>query len=144
MSDGTEELALAAMALATCIQAHQHINRKPKKRRREWSRPWLAKKSKNVFNNLLKEMFLEDSRGFYEFHRMSKDNFVKLLNLVSPLIRKQDTKLRKAVSPAQRLSVTLRYLATGESRRSLEFQYRISHNLISSIIPEVCDALFAV
>ncbi|KAG0728244.1 hypothetical protein GWK47_032887 [Chionoecetes opilio] len=32
----------------------------------------------------------------------------------------------------------------GESRRSLEFQYRISHNLISSIIPEVCDALFAV
>ncbi|KAG0713730.1 Protein ALP1-like [Chionoecetes opilio] len=89
-------------------------------------------------------MFLEDSRGFYEFHRMSKDNFVKLLNLVSPLIRKQDTKLRKAVSPAQRLSVTLRYLATGESRRSLEFQYRISHNLISSIIPEVCDALFAV
>ncbi|KAG0715169.1 hypothetical protein GWK47_012565 [Chionoecetes opilio] len=75
---------------------------------------------------------------------MSKDNFVKLLNLVSPLIRKQDTKLRKAVSPAQRLSVTLRYLATGESRRSLEFQYRISHNLISSIIPEVCDALFAV
>ncbi|KAG0725966.1 hypothetical protein GWK47_037552 [Chionoecetes opilio] len=54
----------------------------------------------------------QDSRGFYEFHRMSKDNFVKLLNLVSPLIRKQDTKLRKAVSPAQRLSVTLRYLAT--------------------------------
>ncbi|KAG0716812.1 hypothetical protein GWK47_008766 [Chionoecetes opilio] len=106
--------------------------------------PWLAKKSKKVFNNLLKEMFLEDSRGFYEFHRMSKDNFVKLLNLVSPLIRKQDTKLRKAVSPAQRLSVTLRYLATGESRRSLEFQYKIRHNLISSIIPEVCDALFAV
>ncbi|KAG0725967.1 hypothetical protein GWK47_037553 [Chionoecetes opilio] len=34
--------------------------------------------------------------------------------------------------------------ASGESRRSLEFQYRISHNLISSIIPEVCDALFAV
>ncbi|KAK4314107.1 hypothetical protein Pmani_014596 [Petrolisthes manimaculis] len=31
-----------------------------------------------------------------------------------------------------------------ESRRSLEFQYRISHSLISSIIPEVCDALYAV
>lgn len=31
---------------------------------------------------------------------------------------------------------------SGESRRSLEFQYRISHNLIASIIPEVCEALY--
>ncbi|KAG0724486.1 hypothetical protein GWK47_040491 [Chionoecetes opilio] len=36
------------------------------------------------------------------------------------------------------------YGIVGESRRSLEFQYRISRNLISSIIPEVCDALFEV
>lgn len=32
---------------------------------------------------------------------------------------------------------------SGESRRSLEFQYRISHNKISSIITEVCEALYA-
>lgn len=31
---------------------------------------------------------------------------------------------------------------SGESRRSLEFQYRTSHSLISNIIPEVCDAIF--
>ncbi|XP_045119420.1 uncharacterized protein LOC123509286 [Portunus trituberculatus] len=58
--------------------------------------------------------------------------------------RDKDTKLRQSISPVQRLSLTLRYLATGESRRSLEFQYRISHSLISSIIPEVCDAMYAV
>lgn len=32
---------------------------------------------------------------------------------------------------------------SGESRRSLEFQFRISHSLISCIIPEVCDALYS-
>lgn len=73
----------------------------------------MARKSKNVFNNLLKEMCLEDTQAFHSFHRMSKENFVKLLRIVSPLIKKEDTKLRKAISPAQRLSVTLRYLATG-------------------------------
>ncbi|KAK3878817.1 hypothetical protein Pcinc_016627 [Petrolisthes cinctipes] len=57
--------------------------------------------------------------------------------MVSPEIQKQNTHLREAIPPEQRLSVTLRYLATGESRRSLGFQYRISHNLISKIIPEV-------
>ncbi|KAK4295749.1 hypothetical protein Pmani_031711 [Petrolisthes manimaculis] len=57
-------------------------------------------------------------------------------------IQKQNTHLREAIPPEQRLSVTLRYLATGESRRSLGFQYRISHNLISKIIPEVSSAIF--
>ncbi|KAK4291754.1 hypothetical protein Pmani_035441 [Petrolisthes manimaculis] len=62
--------------------------------------------------------------------------------MVSPEIQKQNTHLREAIPPEQRLSVTLRYLATGESRRSLGFQYRISHNLISKIIPEVSSAIF--
>ncbi|XP_045111451.1 uncharacterized protein LOC123504747 [Portunus trituberculatus] len=75
---------------------------------------------------------------------MPKECFNELLQLVSPLIEKQDTKLRKAIPAQQRLSVMLWYLATGESRRSLEFQYRISHNIISEIIPQVCRALRAV
>ncbi|KAG0721546.1 hypothetical protein GWK47_006305 [Chionoecetes opilio] len=143
---------MALENLYTSSPTYKQKTQKTKKRMVGLGLPWLAKKSKKVFNNLLKEMFLEDSRGFYEFHRMSKDNFVKLLNLVSPLIRKQDTKLRKAVSPAQRLSFYIRYLATvrvsnqcpGESRRSLEFQYKINHKPDIHIIPEVCDALFAV
>lgn len=111
-----EEFALAAMALVTCLQANCHIqqrNNPVKKRRRHWVRPWMARKSKNVFSNLLKEICLEDTHSFQSFHRKSKENFVKLLRIVSPLIKKDDTKLRKAISPAQRLSVTLRYLATG-------------------------------
>lgn len=63
---------------------------------------------------------------------------------MTPFITKQTTKLRQPISPTERLAVTLRYLATGESFRSLQYVFRIPHNTISGIIPEVCDAIYTV
>jgi len=39
--------------------------------------------------------------------------FEDLLRKVTPLIKKQDTILRRSIPPAERLSLTLRHLATG-------------------------------
>ena len=47
----------------------------------------------------------------------------------------------KIISPGERLTFTLRYLATGESHRSLSFHFRISRRTISYIIQEVCRAI---
>ena len=49
----------------------------------------------------------------------------------------------KPISPAERLTLTLRFLATGESFRSLSFQFRISKSAISHIVQEVCRAIIA-
>ena len=49
--------------------------------------------------------------------------------------------MRKCISPEERICLTLRYLATGETFRSLEFQFRISRKAISDIVMEVCDAI---
>ncbi|KAG0713570.1 hypothetical protein GWK47_015926 [Chionoecetes opilio] len=76
--------------------------------------------------------------------RLDKDQYHKLLQLVTPLIAKKDTRMRKAVTAGERLTLTLRYLATGESHASLGCQFRISHNLISSIIPSVCRVIYQV
>ncbi|XP_066977862.1 uncharacterized protein [Macrobrachium rosenbergii] len=76
--------------------------------------------------------------------RLTKEQFAHLLNLMTPHIEKADTKMRKAVSAAQRLTLTLRYLATGESQVSLGYQFRISHNLVSSLIPETCRAIYNI
>ncbi|XP_046975176.1 uncharacterized protein LOC124541366 [Vanessa cardui] len=54
---------------------------------------------------------------------------------------RRNTPLREAVSFQDRLAVTLRYLATGDSFTSLQYLFRISKQAISSIIPEVCQAL---
>ena len=47
----------------------------------------------------------------------------------------------KTISPSERLTLTLHYLATGESHRSLSFQFRISRRTVSYIIQEVCRAI---
>lgn len=43
-----------------------------------------------------------------------------------------------------RLLITLRYLATGETNRSLSYYFRISPQLISKIIPETVRAIYNV
>ena len=45
------------------------------------------------------------------------------------------------IHPAERLTLALRYLATGESFSSLSFQFRISERAISYIVKEVCKAI---
>jgi len=46
---------------------------------------------------------------------MTEEEFELLLGSVEALITKQHTKMRRAISARDRLSVTLRYLASGES-----------------------------
>ena len=52
--------------------------------------------------------------------------------------------MRKTICPKQRLALTLRFLATGGSFRSLEYQFWISIKTISYIIDEVCKAIVTV
>lgn len=67
---------------------------------------------------------------------MSPDRFEHLLSLVGPFIKKEDTNYRKAIEPAQRLALTLRYLASGDSQQSLTFSFRMSASSVSNIIRE--------
>lgn len=48
-------------------------------------------------------------KGFRELLRVSVEDFNFLLEKVAPHITKKDTHLRKAISPKDRLSVTLRF-----------------------------------
>ena len=52
--------------------------------------------------------------------------------------------MRQAISPGERLAVTLRFLATGESFSSLQYQFRISAASLSIFVPEVCQAVSQV
>ena len=75
---------------------------------------------------------------------MSPERFQHLLSLVKPLIEKKDTKFRKCISAAERLALTLRFLATGDSQQSLSFSFRIGKATVSKIISETCDAIYTV
>ena len=48
------------------------------------------------------------------------------------------------IIPDEKLALTLRYIATGESFQSLSFQFRISLNAVSYIIKGCCNVLVDV
>lgn len=85
-----------------------------------------------------------DNGNIKNFCRMSSPDLEWLLCKVSPLIQKEDTNYRAAISPLERLLLTLRFLATGDSYTSLMYLFRISKQAISVIVPEVCDAIILV
>ena len=72
---------------------------------------------------------------------MDNIQFLFLVDLISEDLQKQDTQMRKCISPAELICLTLRYLATGETFRSLEFQFRISRRIISEAVIDVSNAI---
>ena len=75
---------------------------------------------------------------------MSPDRFNHLLSLVKPLIRKPDTRFRKSISASERLALTLRFFATGDSQQTLTYSFRIGRDTVSKIVSETCDAIYSV
>lgn len=62
------------------------------------------------------------------------------MKLVTPHIVKQNTCMKRAISPHERLTTTLRFLATGRNYKDLEFTTTISKQALSEIVPETCKA----
>ncbi|GFO29153.1 nuclease harbi1-like protein [Plakobranchus ocellatus] len=52
--------------------------------------------------------------------------------------------MRTAISPHERLTATLRYLATGRSYQDLKFSACVSQPTLSKLIPETCSAIYEV
>ncbi|XP_053956346.1 uncharacterized protein LOC128861998 [Anastrepha ludens] len=58
------------------------------------------------------------------------------LSLIANEIQRSDSTMRAAIPAAEKLALTLRFLSTGESYVSLDYQTRLSKSSISSIVPE--------
>ena len=75
---------------------------------------------------------------------MEYDTFLELLDTVAPLITCRDTKTRDAISPGERLAVTLCFLATrsqtglfdnGENLHDLSLNRVQEHVYIVKVLP---------
>jgi len=89
--------------------------RKSKKRRPVWVHPILQTREKyGEFHQLVTELRLFGSQ-FKDYFRLTTTQFEHVLTLVGPLIAKQDTKFRKAITPAERLAICLRCVTCTEN-----------------------------
>lgn len=138
-----EEFYLLVVAYAYLKKKQLHFNLKKRKPKTKWVKEWLLKRNQFSHINLLEELRLEvdDWRNYL---RMDESCYLQLLELVTPLIVKRDTVMRPAISAHERLSATLRFLATGRNYEDLKFTTIISPQSLGQIIPECCRAIYQV
>jgi len=114
-----------------------------RKLRSKWAKDWPLKRNNVTHINLLKELKLEPG-VWYNYLRTDSEAYLELLQKVTPRTRKCDSVMRRAVTPHERLSVTLRFLAIGRSYEDLKFSVAISPQAFVVIIPEICAAISEV
>ena len=90
---------------------------------------------------LVLDLKLFDHELFFRYFRMLPDKFEELLSIVGPSLLK-NCRNREPVSPEERLSVTLRHLATGDSHATIAMSYRMSPTTVGRIIMETCQIIW--
>ncbi|XP_002162517.3 uncharacterized protein LOC100197499 [Hydra vulgaris] len=117
-----------------------------KKRKHQfWVRELFKKRvQQGAFSSLVKEMKLFDKEFFYRYLRMSPDRLEHLLSLIGSSLTKKYCPSRDSICPSQRLIITIRYLATGESQQTQSFYFRVGRATVCHIIEETCCAIWKV
>ncbi|KAG8251624.1 hypothetical protein J6590_075512 [Homalodisca vitripennis] len=80
-----------------------------RKKRRWLSRPWIMRREElGASARLLQKLQEEDPETYRNVLRMSAPKFQEFLELVEPLIKKQNTKFRQSLPCKIKLEITLR------------------------------------
>ncbi|XP_066968283.1 uncharacterized protein [Macrobrachium rosenbergii] len=91
----------------------------------------------------MQELATENPGLYRNFIRIMEELFNEIVEHVTPYIKKTLTFWRRPIEPGLRVAITPCYLATGESYRSLSYQFCVAANTICSIVPEICRAIAA-
>ncbi|KOB63368.1 Uncharacterized protein OBRU01_24794 [Operophtera brumata] len=111
--------------------------------KRIWERNWIARRNeRGASSNLLMELCEEDPVEYKYALRMSEPSFLFLLDKITPAVQRSDTFMRCALPAKLKLEIVLYMLANGTSLRTLSHMFRTSKASISTMIPEVCDAIY--
>lgn len=140
------ECWLAAATVIKCgyelLMLMDEENPKRKRPRTKWVRELYAERNNSFFPKLDTMLREKDPALFNNFLRMDAEEFDYLLGIVRPRIEKKDTHFRKAITAAERLAVTLRFLASGDSYSTLMYFFQMSKASIQHIIEDTCNAIY--
>ncbi|GFX43857.1 putative nuclease HARBI1 [Trichonephila clavipes] len=116
-----------------------------RKKRKVWEKPWVGRRTEyGASHTLLKELKNEDHTAYRNMLRITGEQFDVLLEMVRGKLSKQDTAMRMAIPVTTKLEITLRYLATGDSFKSLEYLFRVPETTISRFLPHVLTEICCV
>ena len=134
--------AASCLLLAVIIRRRRHRQFLPT---RWWVRPFYqVRQQRGGFKEYL-EMRTIDTDLHFKYIRMSPVLFDRLLSLIQPFLRTRRRYVsarRPHISNAQKLVLTLKFLASGQSLQDLAISYRIGHSTVHDIVGEVCNAIW--
>lgn len=125
------------------LMGYNIIKKRRRRNRTKWIKNWLSRKELHHMP-LLKHMQEDDPDDYKNYLRMDDSVFMHLLSLVKSKLTKKDTVMRTAISPEERLSATLRYLASGRYYKCSRFSVGIAYQTLGYVIPETCRVLYEV
>ena len=99
-SEDEDEMMMMMMA--------QHEQEEDERRRRPWVRHAVLHREELGEFSALWAQERQDPDAFHDAYRMSPDTFDEIANMLDPVLRRQDTWLRLAITPTEKLAVTLR------------------------------------
>ncbi|XP_017472696.1 PREDICTED: putative nuclease HARBI1 isoform X1 [Rhagoletis zephyria] len=143
MNKKRASIAFASLCLIATLKAWKKNKCLKRNKKQWWIRPGLRHRATSGFYSTLRfKLRQQDPQWFKNFVRMSCEDFDYLVEHLTPYIGKSNTRFRKAISVGERLAVTLRYLATGDSFSSLMTVFLIGKTTICHIVHETCAAIF--
>ena len=97
---------------------------RPRRRHNMWVRPWLMQREeRGAYHNIMADLYATDIPGFTNYMRMTPEFFEMIKTRLEPHLARQATNYRASISVGEKLALTIRYLATGESYTSLSCQF---------------------
>ena len=144
MASTRQQQLLLLLGIAN-IHSKRKTVYKQKHRKRFWIQsPNLFRASNGGYNSVL-EFYKKDTAHFHLYKntlRVTPECFTKILEYIRPYITKQNTLFRKSISAEERLTITLLYLATGDSIKLIAMFFRIGISTARGIIYETCSAIW--
>ncbi|XP_025195888.1 protein ALP1-like [Melanaphis sacchari] len=113
-------------------------------RRQFWVHPINSERQSHGHYFQLYKQLRKDNVKFFNYFRMSISSFDELLSYIENDIKRQDTNMRIAIQPEEKLVITLRYLATGCSLKELHYNFRIGKSTASEIVRTVCKSIWCI
>ncbi|KAH9367442.1 hypothetical protein HPB48_021468 [Haemaphysalis longicornis] len=145
MTGDDDLLAAMSMIVLVCSLVLRRRRAQQRKKRRVWVRPcWRYRDLEGQACTLLPRLRAKDEVFFRDFLRMTPSTFDTLAKLVGPVIERKETRFRKPISAHERPAITVRFLANGDSFRSLSFNFLIGRSTASNVVKDTCAAFWHI
>ncbi|KAG6933192.1 hypothetical protein G0U57_019658, partial [Chelydra serpentina] len=100
---------------------------------------WARETSTDWWDRIVLQVW-DESQWLRNF-RMRKGTFIELCELLSPALKRQDTRMRAALTIQKRVAIALWKLATPDSYRSVANQFGVGKSTVGVAVMQVAHAI---